>query len=119
MRSFKVFFAAFVSAACALSLGGCAWEKKETDVEGKTVKVQIPFAVNGNYQLGVVELFTLKEVKSLKGLAARFLLDPLTRNGQLTGRAPEIRYIRDQDGVIVARDVDSLQLITLYTHAEK
>lgn len=105
--------------ALALSLAACSWKKKETDVQGESVRVQIPFAVDGSYRLEIVELFSLQDLTTLKGLAAQFLMDPRSTNGHLSGRSPQLQYIRDRDGVIVAKDDLSLQLLTVYAHIEK
>lgn len=103
-----------------VALGACSWQKKENKLdEGEPVRVQVPFSVDGKYRLGIVELFTLSNIQRLEGSSARFLLDPNTTSGQLRGRSPRFRYIRDHEGVIVAKDDFSLQLMTVYTHFEK
>ncbi|MEZ0392341.1 MAG: hypothetical protein ACAH59_09010 [Pseudobdellovibrionaceae bacterium] len=101
-----------------LSLGACSWQKKEEDLGSNSVKVQIPVSENGEYRLEVVELFTLENLTHLQGSAAQFLIDPDSVSGSLKGRHPEIRYIRDNQGVIVAKDSISLQLLTTYAHLE-
>lgn len=88
------------------------------DVSG-AVKVQIPFSFNGDYRLQTVELFTLENISKLRGLAARFLIDPDSRHGNLEGREPQIRYVRTSSGLVVPKDSLSLQLLTVYAHFEK
>lgn len=100
------------------SLSACTFHKKEESVSG-SVRVQLPFVIDGKYSLQIIELVTLENLVSLKGLAARFLIDPDTVSGKLQGRDPEVRYIRDEDGVIVPKDMLSLQLLTVYAHFEK
>ncbi len=102
----------------SLGLMACNKKKKEEDLSGP-IRVQIPFMIDGKYSLQIIELLTMENLVELKGLAARFLIDPDTVSGKLQGRAPEIRYIRDEDGVIMAKDSLSLQLLTVYAHFEK
>lgn len=102
----------------SMGLMACNMKKEEEDLSGP-LYVQVPFSVDGKYSLQIVKLLTLENLVALKGLAARFLIDPDTASGKLQGRTPEIRYIRDENGVIMAKDSLSLQLITVYAHFEK
>lgn len=99
-------------------LMACHAKKKEEDLSG-SIRVQVPFMIDGKYSLQIIELLTVENLVALKGLAARFLIDPDTVSGKLQGRDPEIRYIRDEDGVVMAKDSLSLQLMTVYAHFEK
>src|SRR5690349_3809170 len=88
-----------VTAALLISTSACSWQKKEADLDaGEPVRVQIPFSVDGNYHLQIVELFTLTNLSKLQGLAAKFLIDPTTTGNRLHGRNPQFRYMKDQDG---------------------
>ncbi len=121
LSEIRILFAVTVAVSAFLGLQGCSWEKQEAHkASGESVRVQIPeYTPDTGYRLKVVELFTLEEVSTLQGLAARFHLDPDARKGRLTGRRPEFRYIRDSQGVLIAKDDLSLQLVTLYSHFEK
>jgi hypothetical protein len=96
----------------------CTQHKKEENVSGP-IRVQIPFSMDGNYSLKVIELVTLENLVELKGLAARFLIDPDSSKGKLNGRSPELKYLKDDQGIIVPTDNLSLQLLTVYAHFEK
>lgn len=102
-------------AAC---LSACSWSKNESDVGGP-LRVQIPFAINGKYSLQIIDLFTLESLTDFRGRAVRFLMDPDTVSGRLQGRPPQLRYIRNTNGVIVPKDDLSLQLLTVYAHYER
>lgn len=112
-------FKGLVLSVLAFALGSCSWTKKDKDLNGETVRVQVPFITGGNYSIQIVELFTLNDVSRLEGQAAEFIIDPDTVSGSLKGRSPTIRYFRDSEGVIVAKDDLSLQLLTVYTQFEK
>lgn len=106
--------------ALVIGLSACSWEKKEKTLdENSPVKVQIPVYTEGTYKMEVVELMSLHSLPSLRGGAAKFLIDPSTSKGQLQGRAPNLQYMRDANDVIVATDDLSLQLLTVYAHFEK
>lgn len=120
MRFLKASISTLLAGAISLLASGCAQDKKESKLDGQTVRVQVPMqSTEGEYRLEIVELSTVQDLTSLKGLAARFLIDPINRAGRLTGRPPEIRYIRNRDGVVVAKDNLSLQLLTVYAHFER
>jgi len=120
MRSFRFMMFGFLQLSLLLSLAACSWKKQEEDLRiGDRVLVQVPFALNGQYSLKIVELFTLTNLTELKGLAAQFLMDPDSVSGALRGRSPRIRYIRNEEGVIIPKDDLSLQLLTMYAHLEK
>jgi hypothetical protein len=96
----------------------CSFKKKDEDLSGP-VQVQIPFYVNGQYGLRILELLTLQDLPRLSGGAAKFLMDPDSGAGILNGRAPNFRYIRNDDGVVIPTDDLSLQLVTVYAHFER
>jgi hypothetical protein len=104
--------------ATLIVLSACSPQKADEDLKGP-VQVQVPFVVDGKYDLHVLEILTLKDLPHLEGAAARFLIDPDSSSGVLKGRSPEIKYIRNQSGVIVATDDLSLQLLTIYAHYER
>ncbi len=88
-------------------------------MDGGHVRVQIPFAIDGKYSLQIIDLFTLKSLTDFRGGAAEFLIDPDTSSGELRGRTPQLRYIRNNAGVIIPKDPLSLQLLTVYAHIER
>lgn len=104
-----------------LVFGSCNWSKKEDKIDpGTPVKVQIPVFVDGDYQLKIVELTTLSSLTDFSGTSAKFLFDAgKNQIGKLSGKTPNIRYIRDEDDVIIALDDQSLQVLTVYAHFEK
>jgi hypothetical protein len=96
----------------------CSFKKKDENLSG-SVQVQIPFSIDGQYGLRILELLTLQDLPKLSGGAAKFLMDPDSGAGILTGRAPNFRYIRNDDGVVIPTDDLSLQLVTVYAHFER
>ncbi len=103
-----------------VSMVSCNWQKKESELEpGETIRVQIPVFKNNKYSLEIIELSTIQSLTNFNGMAAQFLMrvKPNSR-GQLVGSTPHFRYIRDDQGVIIPIDDESLQLITTYAHYE-
>ncbi len=100
------------------TLAGCSFKKKDESTSG-TTRVQIPFYLNGKYSLEVVDLFSLNNILNLQGSAALFLMDPDSVSGKIRGRPPVISYFRNSNGVVIAKDDLSLQLLTVYAHFEK
>lgn len=86
---------------------------------GDTLRVQIPWYANGSYQLQMIPLFTVSNLVSLKGSAARFLVSPGLENGRIVGREPHVKLIMNSQGVSLPTDAMSLELVTLYAHFEK
>ncbi len=96
---------------------GCSAETHDKNPD--TVQVQIPWYSNGTYSLQNVTLKTIKNMVTLQGEAARFLMEPGTAKGQLIGTQPKIRTMRTNDGTYIPEDYLSSQLLTLYAHFEK
>jgi hypothetical protein len=55
----------------------------------------------------------------LKGWAANFLISPALVDGHLVGQKPQIRTVRNKNGVYIATDELSLELLTVYYHMEQ
>lgn len=89
------------------------------DKNPDTVQVQVPWFSGGNYSSQTVTLHTVKDMVTLQGDSARFLMSPGSQDGKLTGLQPKIRTMRTQDGIYVPEDYLSAQLLTLYAHFEK
>lgn len=83
-----------------------------------SVVVKVPVVDGNSYKLGLVELSTLQDTIHLRGQAARFLFSPSVRDGQLSGYEPRVRLMRNKDGVYVAQDSLSLELLALYANLE-
>ena len=96
---------------------GC--KKSSISSEGGPVLVQIPNSNNGNYEMQVVELTTIRDLTHLDGDAARFYVEPSFFNNEVTGENPNLRLMKTKDDVYVALDSLSLQLLALYYQFEK
>ena len=82
------------------------------------ITVKLPVLQNGAYKLSLVKLDTVDDLVRLSGGAAHFVLSPSQKNGQLVGFDPRIRTIRTSDGVYVAQDSQSMQMLSLYWNME-
>ena len=91
-----------------------------SDSEQGPYKVKIAdYSPDQGYHLKVVELSTLKSISQAKGSAAEFIIQPRYRNGQIRGLPMNLQTIKSSDGVYIAKNSDSLQALTLYTHFER
>lgn len=97
---------------------GCTSTTREQSPKG-AIQVKIPLWSAEGYQLTTVSILSVDNLVELKGWAANFLLAPALVDGQLVGQKPKIRTIRNSDGVYVATDELSLELLTIYYHMEQ
>ncbi len=104
---------------CMAFLAACTADTHDKNPD--TVQVKVPWlnAAGTDYSLQRVSLSTIKNMVTLQGDSARFLMAPGISNGQLTGYPPKIRTMRTQDGTYIPEDYLSSQLLTLYAHFEK
>lgn len=98
------------------NLVGCTGRQQEHP--HGPLQVKIPMLTDKGYQLEVVNLLSLDDLFELKGWAARFLYSPEQTGKNLDGYQPKIRVVKNADGVYIATDELSLQLLTLYYHME-
>lgn len=99
------------------------------DTSKSEIFVQVPVFKNTQYELDVVPLKTLTDIRHLEGQSAKFQTEssvvpnPSPAQGepknQLHGQDPQIRYFRRADGVYIPTDFLSLQLFSLYASFEK
>jgi hypothetical protein len=83
-------------------------------------KILLPWPnAQGQYELTVVEVNTLKEPSSLTGDAAKILLDPRVSSDGLRGDRPSAHFVETNEGVLIPTDFISAQLGGVYAHAEK
>lgn len=115
MKSWSLIFSAFA----VLSLAACSPDSKQDENLDGAVTIQLPTTEDGKYALTPVNVFTLKNLKKLSGIAAKFYIDPSVEGGELRGRSPDFKYIRNADNVVIPTDVLSLQLASVYSHMEK
>jgi hypothetical protein len=81
---------------------------------------RIPWPDSANqYHLQNVQITTLTDQNSIAGPAARVLIDPYVKDGVLQSEPPITRFVRNQDGVNIPVDYDSMQAIEVYAHAER
>ena len=96
---------------------GCSADTHDKNPD--TAQVQLPWFDGNSYSLQHVSLSTIKDMVTLRGSSARFLMAPGEANGQLVGVAPKIKTMRTNDGVYIPEDYLSVQLLSLYAHFEK
>lgn len=99
------------------------------DTSKSEIFVQVPVFKKTQYELDVVPLKTLTDIRHLDGQSAKFQTEssvvpnPSPAQGepknQLHGQDPQIRYFRRADGVYIPTDFLSLQLFSLYASFEK
>lgn len=84
------------------------------------ITTEIPIFVDNEYRLTQVQIETLTNVSRIQGPAAQFFFMPtISPDGQLRGVSPEPRLFLNQKGHVVAGDLKSLELLTLYYHFEQ
>ncbi len=99
------------------SVVGCT-EKKISAQDGP-IRVQIPSLSDKTYSMQEVELLTITDLSRLEGTAAQFFMEPTSQDGEIVGKAPAVRFMKSKEGVYVAMDALSLQLVTLYYQFER
>jgi hypothetical protein len=107
-----------VALALAFFASACSYHPKEDSNSGD-LQVQVPVSSQGQYSMSVMDLSSVFDLTHLRGAAAKLLIEPHIFKNQLRGRSPEIHYIKNSHGVIVATDADSLEMLTLYAQFEK
>jgi hypothetical protein len=107
-----------LAASALVFTTACSYHPREESNSGD-LKVQVPVYSQGKYSMSIAELSSIFDLTHLKGAAANILIEPHQFKNQLRGRNPEIHYMRNSHGVIVATDADSLQMLALYTQFEK
>jgi hypothetical protein len=106
---------------------GCQGPKRDQYPDGN-VQVRLPIydAEKKNYFLQIVDLVSVSNMVEFKGWAAEFFLQASIAKGknkriqtpQIVGMNPKIKTIRNQNGIYIATDEISLQLLTVYYHLE-
>lgn len=102
----------------SLLLLGCTSSTREQSLKGG-IQAKIPLWSGDTYELTTVSILSVDNLIELKGWAANFLLGPALVGGHLVGQKPKIRTIRNAEGVYVATDELSLELLTIYYHMEQ
>lgn len=114
MRLFQLstYFIFFIFAACQ-------GPQRDKYPDGQ-VQAKIPFynSLSKSYALQVVDLLSVENMVDFKGWAAKFFLAAKVHNNTINGLNPHLNTIRNRDGVYVASDELSLQLLTIYYHLE-
>lgn len=119
MRMFKaVSFSIF--SLMFLNLFGCQSSFDQVGSKAQVITSKIPLYVDSNYQLTQVQIKTLTNVAKLQGPAARFYLAPSVGiDGHLNGLDPLPKLFKAQSGQVIAGDLRTLELLTLYYHFEQ
>jgi len=103
-----------------LSLG-CSQKSNLNDVQGD-VRVKIPVsAQTGNsaeYQLAVVTLKGLAQLKNVSGFFAQFFFSPGLNQNQMVGDSPQARFVKTNENIYIPIDSISQQMATLYYHIQ-
>lgn len=123
MQNVRHSYQLIILAITAFALSAC--QDSSTKLADSTW-VQLPiYKPESGYQLQHVKINTLQDINNLKGSSANFYVrtnisfDRDRKNGELTGHAPRVRTVKNQSGVHIPTDANSLQLLTLYYHIEK
>ncbi len=100
----------------------CSPKSKLNDVNGD-VQVKIPVSSqsgdSSKYQLSVVTLKSLSNLKEVTGQFAQFFFAPgLENQTQLVGDSPQARFVRTKDNTYIPADSLSQQMATLYYHIQ-
>jgi hypothetical protein len=102
-------------------MASCAPKSKLTDVNGD-VQVKIPVSSqsgdSSEYQMSVVTLKSLSNLKEVAGFFAKFFFAPGLNQNQLVGDSPQARFVRTKDNVYLPVDSLSQQMATLYYHIQ-
>jgi hypothetical protein len=99
---------AFLSSSCS---------KEKIDGQGKFL---LPWPnAQGEYELQVIEIRSLKEPSSLTGDAARIMVDPRVSSDGLHGDRPSAHFRITNEGVHIPEDVMSGQFAAIYAHEER
>lgn len=84
------------------------------------VRVKIPiYGSGGSYEMRVVQLETVDNLKVFGGSSARFFYSPGVEGNSIVGLQPSVKLGKDADGVYFPLDAVSLQMLTIYYHSEK
>jgi len=110
----------FFIAMTSLGLSSChETPRDELSIQGPII-TEIPIFIENEYRLTQVKIETLTNVNRIQGPAAQFFFMPtIGPDGELRGVAPEPRLFLNQKGHVVAGDLKSLELLTLYFHFEQ
>lgn len=89
---------------------------------GAPFVTQVALGTNSEAPLQVVQLFGVKDSKTLRGDVVEFKISPGEKregnNKGLVGQAPVARFIESRDGVMIPADVLTLQMTSLYFHLQ-
>ncbi len=102
-----------------LPLTGCAPIAHDDDQSQATYDLEIPLFTNDQYEFKKVQISTLNNISSVSGQAAEFYYNPTVKNNVLDGTFPQAKIYKSNQGSLVAEDLKSLELLTLYYHFEK
>jgi hypothetical protein len=104
----------------ALFFFGCQSNFSSSQPESGSILAEIPLFVDNSYVMKTVEIKTLTNVSLLEGPAAKFYFMPsIDPNGELRGISPQPKLFKSKSGTVVAGDLKSLELLTLYYHFEQ
>ncbi len=101
----------------ALLLAGCS---KSTDVESAegSVSVQIPVqSETATYQLAIVNLLGISNLRDVSGNFARFFYSPGVGDSSITGQSPSAHFIKS-GATFIPADFISAQMAVIYYHMQ-
>jgi hypothetical protein len=104
----------------AMLVLSCQPQAALVDVHGD-VQVLIPVNQTESKPSEQITSVTLKEIQSLgqvSGSYVHFYYSPGAKEGALQGSAPQAQFIRNKNGVYVAKDYLTQQMFTLYYHVQ-
>lgn len=99
-------------------LVACDGSQRDQKPSG-SVWVKVPTYQQGQYQFQNVELKTVRDMSTLRGSLVELLVEGRVSATGVSGLPALVQTVRDSEGVYIATNSDSLQMLTLYAHFER
>jgi len=116
----RVFRVMILTILAISGLVGCSGKPESDAVEGRTVKVRLPWQnEQGEMKLQLVEISGLTSLYEMGGKFARFFFAPGIANGHLTGKGPKGRFLKITDNEYVPQNEISQSMASIYAHLER
>lgn len=105
-------------AVLTVLVSSCSERSQTENAEG-SVSVQIPVQTSAaSYQLKLVDLLGVKDLKKVSGDYAKFYYAPGLNGSELVGSSPVAHFIKSGSS-FVPSDFTSTQMATIYYHMQK
>ncbi len=108
----------FILIAMSLSLFSCTKRSDIQEAQGD-VAVEVPLQNSSeNYQMQVVQLTGISDLKNVSGHFAQFYYQPGSESGHLTGVSPRAQFVK-ANSIFIPMDLLTSQMATIYYHMQK